>query len=260
MRRLAALLAVALLAAAGTGMASADGGPSSGAGTALDLVAQINQARAERGLVAFRPDSGLWALAGVRAGRLATSGVLSHEVAGSMPQDLASETVRWYAYGEVIGYASGQPSEAAKTIFRMWMESPSHWPLLMSDRFNYLGVGLEYRPSSGLTFASVVMTESPDRTGARAAVAGALVSGNDIRWSWLGSDPPLQTHTSGVRDFMVQLRTDRGAWATIASGLTTNGRSTQDRARGHWYGLRVRARDRAGNVGPWSRELRVWLP
>ena len=107
---------------------------------------------------------------------------------------------------------------------------------------------------------SVVLTESPDRTGARAAVARASVSGNDIRWSWRGWDPPLQTHTAGLLDFTLQLRMDRGAWTTIGSGVTATAGTTLNRGRGHWYGMHIRARDRAGNVGPWSRELRVWLP
>jgi uncharacterized protein YkwD len=252
-------LVIALLAAMPT-PASADTGAAGASDPATTVMTLINQERATRGLLPLRVDDRLQAIAQDRATRLATVEVLSHEVAGSMPQDLAAQAVRWLGYGEVIGYASGQPGDAGQSIFRMWMASPEHWPLLMSARYNYLGVGLAYRASSGLTYSSVVLTESPDRIGALAAVAGALVSGNGIRWSWRGWDPPLQTHTAGLRDFTLQLRTDRGAWETIGTAVTATARSTLNRVRGHWYGLRVRARDRAGNVGPWSRELRVWLP
>jgi uncharacterized protein YkwD len=259
MRWRAVLLAVALVATIAT-QASAATTTTSGDDAALSVMSQINQARVALGLVPLRSDGGLWEVAGDRATRLAGAGILSHEVAGSMPDDLAARGIRWYGYGETIGLATGTPGRAAAVILRLWMASPEHWPLLMSASYNYLGVGFVYRPSSGLTFASVVLTESPDRTGARAAVAGAVVSGDDIRWSWRGWDPPLQTHTAGLRDFTVQLRMDRGAWVTIARALTATARSSLNRARGHWYGLRVRARDRAGNVGPWSRERRVWLP
>lgn len=224
------------------------------------LMASINQAREQRGLAPLQADPRLWTIANERAGRLAGIGILSHAAAGSIPEDLGIRGVRWYGYGEVIGYASGSTGEAANAILRMWAASSEHWPLLMSADYNYLGVGLVYRPGSSVTYASVIMTESPDRTAARAAVAGALVAGDDIRWSWRGWDPPLQTRTSGLRDFTVQLRTDRGTWVTIGSGLTSTTRSTPNRVPRHWYGLRVRARDGAGNVGPWSRELRVWLP
>ena len=254
MRWRVVVLVIALLAVPATQTSAA---------TTLDpaqrLMATINASRAAMGLVPLRADSRLWAIAGERAGRLAAGGVLTHDAAGPLTVELAARVVRWFGYGEVIAYASGTPGIASGTIFGMWAASSAHWPLLMSGKFNYIGVGL-VEASSGVTFASVVMTESPDRTGARATVTGAVVSANDIRWSWRGWDPPLQTHTAGLRDFTLQLRRDRDAWVTIGSGLTTTARSTLDRARGHWYGARVRARDRAGNVGPWSREFRVWLP
>ena len=46
----------------------------------------------------------------------------------------------------------------------MWMASPSHRALLMSSRFNYIGLGLAYRSSNRRTFGSAVMTESLDHT------------------------------------------------------------------------------------------------
>ena len=257
MRWRIALLVIALLAVTAI--------PASTATTTVSdpghrLMASINQAREARGLVPLRSDPRLWSLADERARRLAASGVLSHAAAGPLPQDLDARGVRWFGYGEVIGYASGSAGIAQRTILLLWSASSDHWPLLMSARYNYLGLGFAYRPDAGVTYVSVVLTESPDRTGARAAVTGALVSGNDIRWSWSGADVPLQTHTAGLRDFTLQLRQDRGPWATIATAVTATTRSTLNRVRGHWYGLRVRARDRAGNIGPWSRERRVWLP
>ena len=250
-----ALLGVALVAATATPVSA-----TTAADPAHRLMASINQARAARGLVPLRSDPRLWAIAGERAGRLAASDVLSHDAAGPLAQDLGARSVRWFSYGEVIGDASGSTSIAGGVILGLWSASSEHWPLLMSARYNYLGIGFAYRPSSGVTFVSVVLTESPDRTGARAAVARASASGNDIRWSWRGWDPPLQTHTAGLLDFTLQLRMDRGAWTTIGSGVTATAGTTLNRGRGHWYGMRIRARDRAGNVGPWSRELRVWLP
>jgi hypothetical protein len=251
------MVAVALLAATTTEASAANTVASD---QAHGLVTSINQARTARGLVPLRIDPRLWAIAGGRAGRLAASGTLSHGVAGSLQGDLAAGGVRWDGYGEVIGFVSGAPDPATTAVLRMWVSSSEHWPLLMSAKYNYLGVGVAYRPSSGETFTSVVLTESPDRTGARAAVSGAVAAGTDIHWSWRGWDPPLQSHTAGLGDFTVQLRTDRGAWVTVARDVTVTARSTPNRDGGHWYGLRVRARDGAGNVGPWSRERRVWLP
>jgi hypothetical protein len=86
------------------------------------------------------------------------------------------------------------------------------------------------------------------------------VSGDDVQWSWSGSDPELESHTAGLRDFAVQQRTDDGGWVTVSTGTTSTSRTAINRDHGHWYGLRVRARDRAGNAGPWTPELRVWVP
>ena len=257
MRWRSLLIAVVLLAATTTQASAANPVASD---QAHRLMTSINQARTARGLVPLRVDHRLWAIAGERAGRLAAGGTLSHAVAGSLQEDLAARGVPWYGYGEDIGFASGLPGVATSAVLRMWALSAEHWPLLMSANYNYLGVGVAYRPSTGKTFASVVLAESPDRTGARAAVSGAVVAGTDILWSWCGWDPPLQRHTAGLGDFTVQLRTDRGAWVTIARDVTVTAQSSPDRDGGHWYGLRVRARDGAGNVGPWSRERRVWLP
>ena len=246
------LLATALPAHADSGMSSSS--------AATTVLAQINQQRAARGLVALQVDDRLQGIAQDRATRLATHEILSHDIAGNMTQDLALRSVRWLAYGEVIGYASGTADAAMRSITRMWMASADHEPLLMSPRYNYVGVGVADGTRSGLTYSSVVLTEAPDRTGPRAAVTGAVASASSVRWTWSGSDVPLQSHTSGLRDFTVQLRMDHGAWTTIGTNLASTARTSTHRTRGHWYGLRVRARDRAGNLGPWSRERRIWLP
>lgn len=224
-----------------------------------DIMSLVNQARAARGLAPLRTDSRLWVVAGERAAAMASSDVLSHSAAGSLADGLRAEGIQWYGHGEVIAYSSGSAATAGQALFNLWASSAPHWTLLMSTTFNYLGVGVA-TSSSGRVYGSIALTESMDRTAAQARVVKRTASGDDIRWSWRGWDPELQTHTAGLRDYTVQLRRDRGAWVTIASGTTSTSRTTANRVRGHTYGLRVRARDRAGNVGPWSPELRVWVP
>ena len=223
------------------------------------IMTAVNEARAERGLAPLRSDFRLWVLADERAAAMASADVLSHGVAGSIETSLDRRGIQWYGHGEVIAYSSASGSAAADHLFELWETSTPHWTLLTSGSFNYLGIGLA-RSGSGRTYGSIVLTEAKDRTGARARMVSATVSGDDVRWSWRGSDPLLQTHTAGLRDFAVQQRTDRGAWVTVSRATTSTRRTAVNRPRGHWYGLRVRARDRAGNVGPWSAELRVWVP
>jgi hypothetical protein len=220
---------------------------------------RINAARSERGLVPLRSDYRLWILADERAAAMASANILSHGVAGSIEASLDRRGIQWYRHGEVIAYSSNTGSAAADHLFDLWATSSPHWELLMSGSFNYLGIGMA-QSGSGRTYGSIVLTESKDRTGARATMLSATVSGDDVRWTWRGSDPLLQTHTAGLRDFAVQQRTDSGAWATVTSATTSTSRTAANRPGGHWYGLRVRARDRAGNIGPWSAERRVWVP
>ena len=71
---------------------------------------------------------------------------------------------------------------------------------------------------------------------------------------------PLQTHTSGFRDFDVQYRVDSGSWHYARDNTTSTTLTMVDRPSGHTYALRVRGRDRAGNVGSWSAATMVSLP
>jgi len=237
--------------------------PAAAAATATDaereIMHSVNRMRADRGLLPLRSDYRLWLLADDRAAVMARSEILSHGVAGSLAGGLDGRGIQWFLHGEVIAWTSASASASPAELFQLWVTSPPHLALLVNSSFNYLGVGLA-RSDSGLTYGSIVLTESNDRTGARAKMVDVSVSGDDVLWSWRGADPPMQTHTAGLRDFAVQQRTDDGEWVTVTSSTTMTARSALNLAGGHWYGLRVRARDRAGNVGRWSAELRVWVP
>jgi hypothetical protein len=226
-----------------------------------DVLGLINAARNERGLRPLRVGRRLWVIAGYRAGRMASTNVLSHSVAGSISSQLRAKGVPWYGYGEDIGYTRSKRGQTAiKDLFRMWKASPSHWKLMMSKNYNYIGVGIAYRSSNNKTFSSLVFTESPDLTDARAAMDGVSTSGDDSRWTWHGYDPLMQTHTAGLKSFDVQTRVDWGNWRTAAYKTTSTSRPWNGFSSGHTYGMRVRARDRVGNVGDWSPELRIRIP
>lgn len=221
----------------------------------------INEARSDRGLENLRLGRRIWSIAGMRADRMADANVLTHSVAGSISRQLNARGVPWYAYGEDIGYSPQRSAtSAAKELFKLWKSSPSHWTLMMSPRYNYIGVGMDYRRSNQRWFSSLIFTESPDLTRARAAMIGADRNEDDVTWSWDGWDPILQTHTSGVDDFEVQTRTDLGPWRTVSKATSATARTSKDLAGGHWYGLRVRATDNRGNTGPFTSEIRVWVP
>lgn len=227
--------------------------------TEREILALVNQARAAAGLVPLRSDYRLWTIADDRSAGMASVDVLSHGADASLEGALDRRGVQWYRHGEVIAWTSVSSARAAASLHELWFGSAPHRALLLSDRFNYLGIGLA-RSATGRTYGSIVLTESRDRTGARARITGAAATGDDVRWTWRGSDPKLQTHTAGLRDFAIQQRVDSGAWVTVTTATSATSRTLANRRGGHWYGLRVRARDRAGNVGPWSPERRVWVP
>ena len=226
------------------------------------LLAWTNRDRAALGLLPLRPDPRLAAIAGTRAGNLAAATTFSHEAAGgALSVALAEAGVQWYAWGENIAYwPGGLSGTTVAAIYDAWRNSASHWALLMSRTMNYVGFGVVVRPSDGQAFASAVLTESRDHTAPTARIDDVTRIGTTITFSWHGYDAPLQTHWAGLRDYDAWYRVDGGAWRLIRDDTTATSLRLTSRDQGHRYWLKVRARDRAGNVGRPSAAVSVWVP
>jgi uncharacterized protein YkwD len=227
------------------------------------LAAMINADRAAVGLLPLRVDGQLSAIARGRSTSMAAAGRLSHvQSDGRTVTDLiTADGITWYSAGETIGW-NDYPSlrDSTNVVNRGWMTSPEHASIVRSTAYNYLGVGLGLT-ADGDRYWTAIFLRGPDRTSpwARmlAPTAGAsatLSSGRQVRlvtWRWTGEDRPLAALTSGLRSFEIQRRVDDGAW--VAVGTSTTGYRW---ASSVWVGrrvqVRVRARDRAGNVGDWS--------
>ena len=223
------------------------------------LLGWINAERTARGLVPLRLHAGLVARAGDQAATMASTGVLKHPSCLSCV--LSSLGIQNYSNGETIAYTTWPwGDQAAQSIFNGWKRSTIHWGLLMSTKFNYVGVGVAYRSANKSTWAASVLTESVDRTSPTRQMGSAKRTGTTVAWTWSGADTKLQTHTSGLRNFDVQYRVGSGTWTTIRSATTTTALSLTGRAAGQYHGLRVRSRDNRGNVSSYSAELRVWVP
>ncbi len=148
--------------------------------------------RTARGLVPLRRYGDLADVAGRRATKMRDTNILSHSIAGDLGRQLTDEGVTWYRYGETIAYTyKAWANEAARDLVKVWMASAPHRDLLMSSRFNYIGVGLAYRSSNGRTFGSIVVSDVPDRSGASAWFTGARVIRRERRRLLLvGFRPP----------------------------------------------------------------------
>lgn len=257
-RALGATLIAALAVTAFVAPVSA---ATSASGAEAMIIGWVNTDRSAAGLAPLRGDGNLAYIAGVRASRMASSNTMSHTVGGALNSQLAARSVQWYRFGETIGWSSASWTvDAARSIYRGWMNSAPHRALLMSDQFNYIGLGLALRSSNSRTYGSAVLTESLDHTDAVARLTGTRRSGDDVSWTWSGYDPKLQTHMSGLRDFDVQYRVGSGAWRTLRNNTTSTSLTLRDRAHGRSYAIRVRATDRRGNVGKWTAASRIWVP
>jgi uncharacterized protein YkwD len=224
---------------------------SSMAGT---ILAQMNHDRAALGLVALRVDSRVAGVAVHRAEWMASTGTMTHDSYGGAVWDAVEAVgVHDYSSGEAIGSTNAPfGAAAAEYIYGLWRNSPEHWALMMSDSFNYVGVGVGYRGATGDTFASIVFVEGPDASRPVAEMTGAGQSGTSIFFTWTGRDGRLQSHTAGLRDFDVEYRVDGGAWTVIRAHTTSTQLILANRTAGRTYSVRVRDRDRRNNLSAWS--------
>jgi uncharacterized protein YkwD len=260
-RRLAIATRAALIATFAITVFAPTANAATSSATELSLIGWINSARSSRGLVPLRAHADLVAISGLRASRMAAANTMSHTIGGNLASQLNAYGVSWYRYGENVGWSTASwPSTSARAIYNMWMNSPSHRALILSDRFNYIGVGLAYRSSNRKTFGAAVFAETVDYTRPIGRMTAGTRSGDDLRWTWSGYDPRLQTHTAGLRNYDVQYRINYGNWVQIRNDWSGTSLSLPDRLHGRSYALRVRATDRRGNVGPWSAEKRLWIP
>jgi uncharacterized protein YkwD len=257
------ILAASFAALIATSVGPLANPPIVAAGTAetmeAKIVSLVNAERAKRGLVPLRLHAGLVDLAGDRAAYMVSINKMVH--ISCLSCTLNGRGIQWWGAAEDIAWTTYPwGDQAALSIFNAWKGSSGHWAILMSSHYNYIGLGVAYRSANHSTFASAVLTESKDRTKPWARMSTVSRSGTTVSWSWTGADTLLQTHTSGLRNLDVQYRVDGGSWATIRSGTTARSLSLTGRAHGHYYGLRVHARDNLGYVSAYSAEMRIWVP
>jgi uncharacterized protein YkwD len=222
----------------------------------LDLVTMINRQRTNVDLVAYRVDPDLMTIARDRALVMAANDVMDHtEPDGRKVWDrLSGANIVYYAGGEIIVWNNYPAEYSAAVAVQAWMGSPGHHDAIVSTDYNYAGFGAAISATGKRYYAGLFLKE-PDETGAIARFGTISKRSVDrthtrvtIRWS--GADPRLQVMTAGLRYFQVQRRRVGGEWHSWA--VTTATRRTITWLKTYDREVRVRARDRAGNWGPWK--------
>ncbi len=248
-----------------TTVQAADLSPSAAEST---LVALITADRAAVGLAPLRVDPRLSAIAHERSASMAAAGQLSHvQSDGRTMVDLIQAAgIAWYSAGETIGW-NNYPllADSTSVVNQGWMGSPEHTAIILSTSYNYLGLGLGIS-ATGDRYWTAIFLRGPDITPPWATMSApatgsfvALASrGQALRvtWGWAGGDRPLAALTAGLRSFDVQRQVDGGAWVYVRTSTTSRSWSSAIRV-GHRMAVRVRARDRAGNIGSWSSPVSV---
>jgi uncharacterized protein YkwD len=221
------------------------------------LISFLNADRSALGLVPVRVDARLMAMARARSTDMIVNDYFSHtQPDGRNVFDILNASgITWYGAGEIIAWNNYPMDVSASTANHQWLDSPDHLAIVISNNYNYVGVGLAVDPVTGKKMWTAIYMKGPDRTGAQARL-GTPSLGTGTRTTrrvtlrWTGSDVPLQVLTAGLRSFVLQRKVDSGVWRTILG--TTNRSLILSVAKGHRTQFRVAARDRAGNRGAWS--------
>lgn len=145
----------------------------------------------------------------------------------SLSNDGSTWTPRPYAASQLWTLPA---TIGTRTVYVKWVDKAGNASAIKTDT---------------IVLDTVAPTASAPRRG---FVAGTSISGGNItmRMPWSGSDL-----TSGITRYELAQSTDGGAWTTVSTTLISP-TATRSLAPQHTYAFRVRAVDKAGNVGLWA--------
>jgi uncharacterized protein YkwD len=260
---------VAILAAALLLPASAAAGDRSVVGTDKMRTAEarvlkdINRYRARHGRKPLRLDRRTSQVARARSSDMAAKRYFAHvEPDGDDARRiLQRRAIRASEVTENIGHTLGLTLlEGSRRMARWWYHSPPHRRQMLARNINYVGIGIARR-GRRVTYTAI-FTRSHDKTSPRVIIGKSSwqPSGGGARVTvdWQGIDPELATGRTGIKRYHIERLTRLGGWRRVDGDPRRSKRSFRTPATGDQR-VRIRAVDRAGNVGPWAY-ARIDLP
>ena len=262
---LAGMMILSLLPA--TTMASVADAPGPIRQAEWQVLSEINHYRASHGLVPLRMAFSARVAARARSEEMRDRNYLSHSSptgrdAGTL---LARRGIRYQAGAENIGRISFRDWDSATAgMMSGWKGSTGHRQSILSGTFNYVGIGVAR--NQGVAYFTTIFLLQNDHTAPKSgmyastsgiAVAATAAGKRPVTVRWWGRDPMLQRKHAGIRGFTVQHKRigGKGNWHTVRRNTTTR-HLTMTLTQGR-HKFRVRAIDKAGNVGNWRRPVVV---
>ena len=218
------------------------------------LLKDINRIRARNGRKPLRIDWGTSHVARARSSDMAAKRYFAHiEPDGDDARRILDRRdIDATSVTENIGHTFGLTlRESSSRMAKWWYRSPPHRRQMLARGNNYIGLGIARR-GNRFTYTAI-FTRSRDKTDPRVVIDEATRSsdGSQMTVDWHGVDPQLATGTAGIRSYDLEHFTPLGGWGPVGGDARRSKRTFWTSGTGDRL-LRIRAVDRAGNVGPWA--------
>lgn len=227
------------------------------------LLKEINEIRVQNGRKPLRLDRRTSHVARSRSLDMAAKRYFAHtEPDGDAADDILDRRgIDAKEVTENIGHTVGLTLRAgSRRMADWWYHSPPHRRQMLARNVNYVGIGIA-RHGGRFTYTAI-FTRSRDKTSPRVVIDEATWKpdrmGSKVTIDFHGIDPELSTGRTGIKRFEVQARTPLGEWNVVDGDPQTPRRSLRTFVTGEKQ-FRVRAVDKAGNIGPWQY-TRVEIP
>lgn len=220
------------------------------------ILRDVNRIRVRNGRRPLRLDRRILQVARARSSDMAARRYFAHvEPDGDNARRiLRRRHIRVSEVTENIGHTIGLTlRQGSKRMATWWYHSAPHRRQMLARDVNYVGIGIARR--GGRFTYTAIFTRSRDRTSPRVVIGKTSwrpsLGGVQVTIDWQGVDPRLATGTAGIKRYELQRRDGLRGWFRVAGDAGSRKHSFRTYVTGDQH-IRVRAVDKAGNVGPWA--------